>query len=96
MGLRFVRALGIAGNTPTWIVFLVAGIVGVLLMVWLFKWALIVLSSLAGASLVVAGLVPRLSLSHEHAFFVVIAVVGIIFQACLSGEWPRRAPPRRA
>jgi hypothetical protein len=96
VGLRFVHALGSAGDTPTWIIFLLAGIVGVLLMVWLFKWALIVLSSLAGASLVVAGLAPRLSLSHEHAFFVVIAVVGIIFQACLSGEWPRRAPPRRA
>src|SRR5262250_2545012 len=76
--------------------FLIGGIVGVVLMLWLFSWALIVLSSLAGASLIVAGMAPRLS--HGLAFFLVIAVaiVGIIFQMGIAGEWPRRAPPRRA
>src|SRR5262245_43903831 len=98
VGLRFVRALGIAGDTPTWIIFLVAGIVGVLLMVWLFKWALMVLSSLAGEGLVFAGLGRRPSRSHGPAYFVgySVAVLGSVFQAVLSGEWPRRAPPRRA
>ena len=50
--MRFIRALGVAADTPTWIVVLIGGIVGVVLMLWLFNWALIVLSSLAGASLV--------------------------------------------
>ena len=96
VALRFIRSLGVAADTPTWIIVLIGGIVGVVLMLWLFSWALIVLSSLAGASLVVAGMVPRLS--HGLTFFLVIAVaiVGVIFQTGLAGEWPRRAPPRRA
>src|SRR5215475_9970085 len=96
VALRFIRALGVAADTPTWIIVLIGGIVGVVLMLWLFHWALIVLSSLAGASLVVAGVAPRLS--HGPAFFLVIAVaiVGIIVQTGIAGEWPRRAPPRRA
>jgi len=96
VALRFIRALGIAADTPTWIIVLIGGIVGVVLMLWLFNWALTVLSSLAGASLVVTGMAPRLS--HGPAFFLVIAVaiVGIIFQIGIAGEWPRRAPPRGA
>ena len=91
-----IRALGIAADTPTWIIVLIGGIVGVILMLCLFNWALIVLSSLAGASLVVTGLAPRLS--HGSAFFLVIAVaiVGVIFQIGIAGEWPRRAPPPHA
>src|SRR5215510_11349638 len=70
VALRFIRALGIAADTPTWIIVLIGGIVG--------------------------GVAPRLS--HGPAFFLVIAVaiVGIIVQTGIAGEWPRRAPPRRA
>jgi hypothetical protein len=95
VALRFIRALGVAAETPTWMIVFIGGIVGVVLMLWLFNWALIVLSSLAGASLVVAGLAPRLSLAHGPAFFLVIAVAiaGIIFQIGIAGDWPRRAPP---
>jgi len=34
----------------------------------------------------------------RSAFFLVIAVaiVGIIFQTGIAGQWPRRTPPRRA
>src|SRR5215472_12342116 len=96
VALRFIRALGIAADTPTWIIVLIGGIAGVVLMLWLFNWALIVLSSLAGASLVVAGMAPRLS--HGSAFFLVIAIgfLGIILQIGIAGEWPRRASPPRA
>src|SRR5215469_8717916 len=72
VALRFIRSLGVAADTPTWIIVLIGGIVGV------------------------AGMAPRLS--HGLAFFLVIAVAiaGIIFQMGIAGEWPRRAPPRRA
>src|SRR5215475_4717207 len=60
-------------------------------------WVILVaalVAALVGA--IVAGMAPRLS--HALAFFLVIAVaiVGIIFQMGIAGEWPRRAPPRRA
>src|SRR5262249_35879366 len=95
-GPRFLRSLGGAGGTPPRIIVLLGGAVGVVLLLWLFCRALIVLWSLAGASLVVAGMAPRLS--HGLTFFLVIAVaiVGVIFQTSLAGKWPRRAPPRSA
>jgi hypothetical protein len=42
---------------PEWIVFLIGGIVGVVLVVALFDWALIILSSLMGASML-ANIIP--------------------------------------
>ena len=99
VGLRFIRAMGMAGETPTWIIYLIAGIVGVLLMLWLFDWALIVLSSLAGASLLVTGLATRLPLTHGPAFLlmIILAVVGILIQARLLGRPPHGEPrPPRA
>src|SRR5215468_1014548 len=37
VALRFVRALGGAGDTSVWIVVLIGGVVGLILMLWLFN-----------------------------------------------------------
>lgn len=65
--------------------FLLGGVVCAFLAVWLFEIALILLSSVAGAALVSQGL--TLDPGPEALAFVVLAVLGIAFQA---GIGPRR------
>ena len=62
-----------------WLVFIVGGILGVILVNAFLDWALIILSSLAGASL----LIDALNLRNTLGFLVFIAliVVGMSFQA---------------
>jgi len=97
IGLLLLRQPGIRGDVPAWAVYLVAGIVGLLLVRTLFEWALILLSSLAGAGLLVAGVEDRVALSPGLAFLLVIAValIGIVVQAGLRGRPPRRGAPAR-
>ncbi len=61
-----------------WLSFLVGGIAGAILVKVLFEWALIVLSSLSGAILVVRLLPLRPVLAP--LLFVVLAGLGIVFQ----------------
>lgn len=69
------------------IVFVIGGIVGAVLVMLIFDWALIILSSLAGAGLVVRGEVPILQGGLPSApvldtvVFVVLLIVGIVIQA---------------
>ncbi|HEV2054529.1 MAG TPA: hypothetical protein VGV06_05055 [Methylomirabilota bacterium] len=97
IGLLLLRQQGITGDVPAWVVYLVAGIVGLVLVRTLFEWALIVLSSLAGAGLIGAGVEGRIVLSQGLACLLVIAValIGIAVQAGLRGQPPRRGAPGR-
>ena len=63
------------------IVFLVGGIVGAILLLVLFDWALIVVSSLIGAHLIVFQGAITLPSSGSTILFLGLAVVGIIVQA---------------
>ncbi|HEX9117237.1 MAG TPA: hypothetical protein VGA61_14305, partial [Anaerolineae bacterium] len=72
-------AAAATGGVPVWIVFLIGGIVGALLVAALFGLALIILSSVAGAGLVVMAL--QLQGMTELAVFVLLVAAGIIFQA---------------
>jgi len=62
-----------------WIAALCGGILGALLVIVLFDWALIILSALTGALLVVDKL--RLEPSLELLAFAVLLVAGIVSQA---------------
>jgi hypothetical protein len=73
--------LGVSGSTSFWILYIVGGIVGLILVAVLFDWALITLSSLAGASLVVQGLFP--GGSTGGLLFLVLFLGGVIFQGML-------------
>lgn len=71
-----------------WLPYVIGGIVGAILMVLLFDWALIVLSSLAGASMILRGVPmqqPALPL-----IYVVLVILGIVIQAHLMRAY--RAP----
>jgi hypothetical protein len=71
------------GDVPyrSWVVFIVGGILGAVLVGVLFDWALIVLSSVLGAILIV-GSVP-LELSMQVLLFVVLVATGVVVQAIL-------------
>lgn len=62
-----------------WITFLLGGILGAILLLMLFDWALIVLSSVVGAHLVQSAVV--LPPTGTGIMFVVLVVLGIIVQS---------------
>ncbi len=62
-----------------WLPFVLGGIIGAVLMVVLFDWALILLSSLTGASLIVQNV--QISPQLTVFAFLALLVVGILIQA---------------
>jgi hypothetical protein len=65
--LSVAGLLGFDRGVLTWVVFVIGGILGVILVGLLFNWALITISSLAGASLIVA------------AFGLTAATAGLVY-----------------
>src|SRR5215468_8572452 len=63
--------------------YLVAGIIGAVLFLTLFDWALILLSALAGAGLLAVSLETPLGLppSASPVVIIVLAVIGVLVQA---------------
>ena len=70
----FVHSATYAGIT-----FIIGGIIGAVLLLMVFDWALIILSSVVGAHLIQSALV--LPQSGSTILFVGLAVVGVIVQA---------------
>jgi hypothetical protein len=66
------------GNS-SWIAFVIGGILGAIFVSTLFDWALILLSSFVGASLVVQS--TGLSPSAAPIVFIVLAMAGVFVQA---------------
>ncbi|MEP6672432.1 MAG: DUF4203 domain-containing protein [Chthoniobacter sp.] len=62
----------------SWISFLIGGLIGALLMYAVFNWALIILSSISGAHLIVQTL--SLTQTVALAAFAVLAIIGIMVQ----------------
>jgi ABC-type lipoprotein release transport system permease subunit len=77
------------GPALSWILALVGAVIGVVLTLVLFEWALIVLSSLAGAGVIVQTLDLR-RLVTVVAFLILVAI-GIAIQASLLAR-EERAP----
>lgn len=67
------------GWGATVVTFLIGGLVGIILINMFLGWALILLSSLAGAALIVNALGMEAGLGT--LVFIVLVVVGVIFQA---------------
>lgn len=68
-----------AGWWATVLTFIIGGVIGVILVGMFLDWALISLSSLAGASLVTESL--NLSGGLGMVVFVILIVIGVVFQA---------------
>jgi hypothetical protein len=83
--------LGVSGGAVYWVVYIVGGVLGVALVMLLFDWALIALTSLVGASLIVQSW-PAAPISGGLLFFVLF-LVGVIIQASVLLR--EENPPRR-
>jgi MFS family permease len=84
---------GLLGRNPepyNWMAFIIGGIVGLFLVASVFNWALYILSAWAGATLITEaiGLQAQLGL----ILFFVLFVLGMIIQAGLFREPPKKKP----
>ena len=78
--LATMIGLDFAGAT-TWIVYMIGGVIGVILISLLFDWALITLSSLAGASLILQSFLPE-NAAGGILFFIVF-LLGVLIQGSM-------------
>jgi len=65
----------------TWIIYIIGGVIGLTLISFLFDWALITLSSLAGASLIIQAFFPQGAAGG--ILFFVLFIAGIIIQGSI-------------
>lgn len=78
--------LGIDGaGAMTWVIYIVGGVIGFILISFLFDWAIITLSSLSGASLVIQS--PFAQGAAGGILFFILFLLGVIVQgSILRGE----------
>ena len=82
--------LGFERLAVTWLIFIIGGIIGLLLVSFLFDWAIITLSSLAGAALVV----EAFQLQRNGLIFLVLLLAGVIIQGAILRNEEHRQPPK--
>jgi Domain of unknown function (DUF4203) len=81
--IRYLGAEATAGSASYWAAYIIGGAAGAVLLFVLLDWALIVLTSLAGAGAVAQGLVYVADTGRrwvEPLLFVILAAIGITFQ----------------
>ena len=79
IALQVLPALNLQGGWTTVIAFIVGGVIGLILISVFLDWALIALSTLAGAALVVQAL--NMNSGLAILVFIVLVLVGVVFQA---------------
>jgi uncharacterized protein DUF4203 len=79
LGVAIAAAFFVQHAEYYWLTFLVGGVVGALLLLLLFDWALIVLSSVVGAHLIQTAVV--LPAAGNAILFVVLVLIGVVVQA---------------
>ena len=79
--MNIMDMVGLEAGSSSWLPPLIGGIIGAVLLFLLFDWALIFLSSLSGASLVVQGMAFNPTL--KVLLFFGLIVLGLVFQTRL-------------
>jgi hypothetical protein len=82
LAVAIMAAFAVQHETTFALTFIIGGIVGGLLFLFLFDWALIFLSSIVGAYLILSAV--TLPQAGAAIAFVVITIVGVIVQAGLN------------
>jgi hypothetical protein len=90
LATTLVVSLGLTLSAGYWVIYIIGGIVGLLLVAALFDWAIIILSALLGVEIIM----PFLSTpaSAYWLFSLGLLILGILVQA---GIWHRRYPVQR-
>jgi hypothetical protein len=79
IALQVLPALNLQGNWSIVVAFIVGGVIGLILISAFLDWALIALSTLAGAALVVQAL--NMDGGLALIVFIILVLVGVVFQA---------------
>jgi hypothetical protein len=79
IALQILPMLNLEGGWVPWLAFVLGGIIGVILVSAVLDWALIILSALAGASLLIGSLNPPQALGVIA--FIILVAVGVLVQA---------------
>jgi hypothetical protein len=88
----FTSMLGLNEGLLFWVIYAIGGVIGILLVMFLFDWALITLSSLAGASLIVQSLSSG---GGSGSFiFLLLFIAGVVIQG-LTLQREEHPPIRR-
>ncbi|MCG2710822.1 MAG: TMEM198/TM7SF3 family protein [Candidatus Omnitrophica bacterium] len=82
VAMSIVNELGVTISWLPWVLFAAGGIIGLVLTTVLFNWALILLSSLSGAFLIVQ--VMGFSLHLTKILFILLVAIGIVAQAAVT------------
>ena len=75
----FTNMLGLNNGFVFWILYAIGGVIGLVLILLLFDWALVILSALAGASLIVQSFSP--GGGAAGLIFILLFILGILIQA---------------
>ncbi|MFH1460092.1 MAG: DUF4203 domain-containing protein [Candidatus Omnitrophota bacterium] len=78
VAVSIINELGVKLGWIPWLVFLLGGIIGALLSAFLFDWALIILSCLTGAFLIISTM--NFSLQLTQILFLILVIIGIAAQ----------------
>lgn len=70
--------LGVDTGSTFWIIYAIGGIIGLVVVIYLFDWAIITLSSLAGASLLVQAFLPQGGAGG--VIFAILVIIGVVVQ----------------
>ena len=81
IALNLINLLGVRLDQLIWLPFLIGGIIGMLLLFFIFDWALIFISSLAGASMITQAL--SLNPGMEIGLYLALVIFGIVIQTVL-------------
>ncbi|GAP21773.1 hypothetical protein [Leptolinea tardivitalis] len=89
LGVSLVKTLNIGVESWDWVIFLLGGLIGILIVHFLFELSLVIISSFAGASLITRAI--NLEGAAGLIVLLVLILAGIVIQ---SGQnKPKAAPP---
>jgi len=81
ISLNLINLLGVRLDQLIWLPYLIGGLIGVMLIFFIFDWALILISSLAGASMIIQ--VLSLNPGMQFGLFLALAICGLVIQTVL-------------
>ena len=81
IALNLLNLLGIRLEQIIWLPYLVGGIIGALLLFFIFDWALIFVSSLTGATMIIQTV--NLSPGIELLLYCALVIAGVVIQTAL-------------
>ena len=87
--LNLINLLGVRLDQLIWLPLLIGGIIGMLLLFFIFDWALIVISSLTGATMIVQAVI--LTSGVKQIVYIALVIMGIVIQTF----WYRKSPSVR-